>query len=113
MYGLIPYQSLQFLKKDDNFIAGYETSISIRDNDGTQLDRKTFQSTVQVDSYINTVNRSSSEVVMAEFLVKDQKYSIVGELIDEDTRTKGVVKKEVNLNGFCLLYTSPSPRDRG
>ena len=60
VYGLIPYQSLQFLKKDDNFIAGYETSISIRDSDGNQLDRKTFQSTVQVDSYINTVNRSSS-----------------------------------------------------
>ena len=100
VYGLIPYQSLQFLKKDDNFIAGYETSISIRDSDGNQLDRKTFQSTVQVDSYINTVNKSSSEVVMAEFLVKDQKYSIVGELIDEDTRTKGVVKKEVDLNGL-------------
>ena len=100
VYGLIPYQSLQFLKNDDRFIAGYETSISIRDDNGNQLDRKTFQSEVNVENYINTVNRSSREIVMAEFLVKDGKYSVVGELIDQDTRTKGVVKKEVDLNGL-------------
>ena len=100
VYGLIPYESLQFLKNDDRFTAGYETSISIRDDNGNQLDRKTFQSEVNVDSYIKTVNRSSREIVMAEFLVKDGKYSVVGELIDQDTRTKGVVKKEVDLNGL-------------
>ena len=100
VYGLIPYQSLQFLKNDDRFIAGYETSISIRDDNGNQLDRKTFQSEVNVENYINTVNRSSREIVMAEFLVKDGKYSVVGELIDQDTRTRGVVKKEVDLNGL-------------
>jgi len=100
VYGLIPYESLQFLKNDDRFTAGYETSISIRDDNGNQLDRKTFQSEVNVDSYIKTVNRSSREIVMAEFLVKDGKYSVVGELIDQDTRTRGVVKKEVDLNGL-------------
>tara|TARA_B110000438_G_scaffold275806_1_gene297045 strand:- start:2178 stop:3458 length:1281 start_codon:yes stop_codon:yes gene_type:complete len=99
-YGLIPYQSLQFVKSDDRFIAAYETSISIRDIDGNQIDRKTFQSEVIADSYINTVNRSSREVVMAEFLIKDKKYSVVGELIDQDTRTKGVVKKEIDLSGL-------------
>ncbi len=100
VYGLIPYQSLQFLKNNETFIAGYETSISIRDKDGNQLDRKTFQSEVKVDNYINTVDRSSREVVMADFLVKDQEYTIVGELIDQDTRTKGVVKKKIDLQGL-------------
>jgi len=100
VYGLIPYQSLQFLKNDEIFIAGYETSISIRDKDGNQLDRKTFQSEVKVDNYINTVDRSSREVVMADFSVKDQEYTVVGELIDQDTRTKGVVKKKIDLQGL-------------
>ena len=93
VYGLIPYQSLQFLKSNMSFVAGYETSISIRDKDGNQLDRKTFQSNVKVGDYISTVDRSSREVVMAEFLVKDQEYTIVGELIDQDTRIKGFQKK--------------------
>ena len=97
VYGLIPYQSLQFLKNNETFVAGYETSISIRDNDGNQLDRQSFQSEVKVDDYIRTVDRFSREVVMAEFLVKDQEYTVVGELIDQDTRTKGVIKKEINL----------------
>ena len=70
------------------------------DKDGNQLDRKTFQSNVKVGDYISTVDRSSREVVMAEFLVKDQEYTIVGELIDQDTRIKGVVKKEIDLNGL-------------
>ena len=100
VYGLIPYQSLQFLKNNEAFVAGYETSISIRDNDGNQLDRQTFQSEVKVDNYINTVDQFSREVVMAEFLVKDQEYTVVGELIDQDTRTKGVIKKEINLQGL-------------
>ena len=100
VFGLIPYQSLQFLKNNETFIAGYETSISIRDKDGNQLDRQTFQSEVKVDNYINTVDRSSREVVMADFLVKDQEYTIVGELIDQDTRTKGVVKKKIDLQGL-------------
>ena len=97
VYGLIPYQSLQFLKNNETFVAGYETSISIRDNDGNQLDRQSFQSEVKVDDYIRTVDRFSREVVMAEFLVKDQEYTVVGELIDQDTRTKGVIKKEINI----------------
>ena len=100
VYGMIPYQSLQFLKNNETFIAGYETSITIRDKEGNQLDRKTFQSEVKVDNYLSTVDRSFREVVMADFFVKDQEYTVVGELIDQDTRTKGIVKKTINLQGL-------------
>jgi len=46
VYGLIPYQALQFLKDGYGFSAGYEASLGIRDKDGNQIDRKTFQSMV-------------------------------------------------------------------
>ena len=100
VYGLIPYQSLQFLKDGDGFSAGYEASLGIRDKDGNQIDRKTFQSTVAVGDYVSTINRSSREVVMAEFIIKATEYTIVGELIDEDTRLKGIVREKIDMTGL-------------
>jgi len=100
VYGLIPYQSLQFLKNGYGFSAGYEASLGIRDKDGNQIDRKTFQSTVAVGDYVSTINRSSREVVMAEFIIKATEYTIVGELIDEDTRLKGIVREKIDMTGL-------------
>ena len=100
VYGLIPYQSLQFLKDGYGFSAGYEASLGIRDKDGNQIDRKTFQSTVAVGDYVSTINRSAREVVMAEFIIKATEYTIVGELIDEDTRLKGIVREKIDMTGL-------------
>ena len=100
VYGLIPYQSLQFLKDGNGFSAGYEASLSIRDKDENQIDRKTFKSTVAVGDYVSTINRSSREVIMTEFIIKDTEYTIVGELIDEDTRLKGIVRENIDMTGL-------------
>jgi len=100
VYGLIPYQSLQFLKDEGGYSAGYEASLGIRDKDGNQIDRKTFQSTVAVGDYVSTINRSAREVVMAEFIIKATEYTIVGELIDEDTRLKGIVREKIDMTGL-------------
>ena len=97
VYGLIPYQALQFIKDEDGFSAGYEASLGIRDKDGNQIDRKTFLATVAVGDYVNTINRSAREVVMAEFLLNAAEYTVVGELIDEDTRLKGIIREEINM----------------
>ena len=97
VYGLIPYQSLQFIKDEDGFSAGYEASLGIRDKDGNQIDRKTFLATVAVGEYVNTINRSARKVVMAEFLLNAAEYTVVGELIDEDTRLKGIIREEINM----------------
>jgi GWxTD domain-containing protein len=100
VYGLIPYQALQFLKDEGGFSAGYEASLVIRDKDGNQIDRKTFQSTVAVGDYVSTINRSAREVVMAEFIIKATEYTVVGELIDEDTRLKGIVREKFDMTGL-------------
>jgi GWxTD domain-containing protein len=100
VYGLIPYQSLQFLKDEGGYSAGYEASLGIRDKDGNQIDRKTFQSTVAVGDYVSTINRSAREVVMAEFIIKATEYTVVGELIDEDTRLKGIIREKIDLTGL-------------
>ncbi len=100
VYGLIPYQALQFLKDEGGFSAGYEASLVIRDKDGNQIDRKTFQSTVAVGDYVSTINRSAREVVMAEFIIKATEYTVVGELIDEDTRLKGIVREKIDMTGL-------------
>ena len=100
VYGLIPYQSLQFIKDEGGFSAGYEASLGIRDKDGNQIDRNIFQSTVSVGDYVSTINRSAREIVMAEFIVKATDYNVVGELIDADTRLKGIVREKIDMTGL-------------
>ena len=97
VYGLIPYQSLQFLKDEGGFTAAYEASLGIRDKDGNQINRKTIQGTVSVGDYVSTINRSAREVVMAEFFMKAEEYTVVGELIDEDTRLKGIIREKIDM----------------
>jgi len=100
VYGLIPYQSLQFIKDEGGFSAGYEASLGIRDKDGNQIDRNIFQSTVSVGDYVSTINRSAREIVMAEFIVKATEYTVVGELIDADTRLKAIVREKIDMTGL-------------
>ena len=50
--------------------------------------------------YVSTINRSAQEVVMAEFIIKATEYTIVGELIDEDTRLKGIVREKIDMTGL-------------
>ena len=37
---------------------------------------------------------------MAEFIIKATEYTIVGELIDEDTRLKGIVREKIDMTGL-------------
>jgi GWxTD domain-containing protein len=53
-----------------------------------------------VGDYVSTINRSAREVVMAEFIIKATEYTVVGELIDEDTRLKGIVREKFDMTGL-------------
>ena len=109
VYGLIPYQSLQFLKDEGGFSAGYEASLGIRDKDGNQINRKTIQGTVSVGDYVSTINRSAREVVMAEFFMKAEEYTVVGELIDEDTRLKGIIREKIDMTRLLQPFSIYPP----
>tara|TARA_B110000444_G_C18824814_1_gene589732 strand:+ start:594 stop:1832 length:1239 start_codon:yes stop_codon:yes gene_type:complete len=92
----IPYFSLQFVKIKNNFIASFESSIIFTDIDGVQIGKKSVLDSIKVDNYVETL--SNTKIVKYYFSknIILSKLSIIGELIDGDTRKRSM--KSVDLD---------------
>ena len=50
----IPFQSLQFIKKEKSFFASYDVSISLTNNKDKRIFRKMWSDSIITDDYIQT-----------------------------------------------------------
>ena len=103
----IPYWSLQFVKKDQYYIASYQASIDIRDKKRKDaIGYITWVDSIIVDNYLDSRSKIKNKKHFYECtVVIDKEYVALGELQDLDTRNKGVIKKVIN---FSKLGTKPS-----
>ena len=53
----IPFQSLQFIKKEKSFFSSYDVSISLRDKKGKRIFRKMWSDSVITNDYIQTQSK--------------------------------------------------------
>ena len=101
----IPFQSLQFVKKNNSFFASYDVSIVLKDNKGKRIFRKMWADSITTDDYIQTQSRYRSKKHFSNFKVGKNKYEIESELYDKDTRNKG--SKNIKID-FSKLKKNPS-----
>ena len=104
----IPFNSLQFVKKNSNFISSYSASIILRDSKRKQLYKKVWSDSIIVNDYIFTQSKLRTKKHYVNFNVAKGKYEITSELIDNDTRKKGSKKKNLN---FTKQKKTPSLMD--
>ena len=101
----IPFNSLQFIKRNSDFIASYSASVMINDNKKKQLLKKVWSDSVIVDEYIYTQSKLRTKKHYINFKIGKGKYEITSELYDNDTKKKGSKKKNLN---FTKLKKMPS-----
>ena len=53
----IPYNSLQFIKRNNGFYASYDASIILQDRDGKQIFRNMWSDSISTDDYMHTQSR--------------------------------------------------------
>jgi hypothetical protein len=53
----IPFNSIQFIKRKDKFLAFYDASVMLQDKDGKQLFRKTWSDSIVATDYVHTRSR--------------------------------------------------------
>ena len=94
----IPFSTLQFIKRNSVFIASYSASIMINDSKGKQLFKSVWSDSVIVDEYIHTQSKLRTRKHYVNFNVAKDKYVIISELYDNDTRKKGNKKKNLNFS---------------
>lgn len=104
---LIPSYALQFIKEKGGFESNFEARISLLDQNGHQIENKNISQTLTADDYLETINKSNWYFIEHDFLVKPGKYTIVSEVMDIDTRNRGVKERKIDLskyNGNFLLF---------
>ena len=91
----IPYRSVQFIKNGEAFLAKYQASLGIKNNDGDEGDYMVWTDSIRLNSYKDTRSALKNRKHYTTFRVKVNKgYSITGQLQDLDTRKTGTIKKK-------------------
>jgi len=94
----IPFQSLQFIKKEKSFFASYDVSISLTNNKNKRIFRKMWSDSIITNDYIKTQSKLRSKKHFTNFKVAKDKYLIESELYDKDTRKKGLKKVKIDFS---------------
>jgi len=106
----IPYYSLQFVKEGDSYSAYYQASLSIRDKKGKDIEHIIWSDSIQVDLYSDTRSMMKNKKHFTEFNVPiGNRYEVVGELQDLDTRKKGILRKNIDLRSLGKKPSLLSP----
>ena len=94
----IPFQSLQFIKKENSFFASYDVSISLRNEKGKRIFRKMWSDSIITKDYIQTQSKYRTKKHFVNLKVGKNKYVIDSELYDKDTRNKGSKKIKLDFS---------------
>ncbi|MBT4176798.1 MAG: hypothetical protein HOE02_00750, partial [Candidatus Marinimicrobia bacterium] len=92
----IPYRTIQFIKKDNTFLGSYEASLSLSEKKGGQINRKIWKENIIVDSYDQSKSYRRNIKHSIEFIVPKGEFVLKGELVDLDTRKKGIKTKKIS-----------------
>ena len=94
----IPFQSLQFIKKENSFFASYDVSISLRNKKGKRIFRKMWSDSIITNDYIQTQSKYRTKKHFVNLKVGKNEYVIDSELYDKDTRNKGSKKIKLDFS---------------
>ena len=95
----IPYSVLQFVKKENEYVAYYQAEIGAKNTNGVQIGNSVWRDSIIVDDYYDTKSWTLNRKHYSSFRVlKVGEYEIIGELQDFDTRKKGIKRKTLPFN---------------
>lgn len=102
----IPYHALQFVKKENSFLAHYQASLSIRHKKGKEIGNMIWTDSIEVNLYTDTRSAMKNKKHYTDFNVPiGDQFEVIAELQDLDTRKKGILSKKVD---FRSLEKTPS-----
>ncbi|MBT3179952.1 MAG: GWxTD domain-containing protein [Candidatus Marinimicrobia bacterium] len=106
----IPFYSLQFVKDGNEFVAVYKASIGIKGKKGKSLGHHIWTDSIRVTDYTHTKSKIKNRKHFFTFIIPTgEKYELIGELQDADTRKKGIQKKKINLEAYLSTPSLMTP----
>jgi len=105
----IPNYSLQFVKEGRNFIAEYDVSLSVVDQDDVEVATGSFSDKIIVKKFSETTSRVKSTILSSSFVVPLEDYIISVNIKDIDTKLTSKKIKKVNLEEFSETFQVYEP----
>jgi len=97
VYVQVPYQSLQFVRNRDGYIASYEESISIYDAENDLVTEKIAVERVRLESFAETVHPARHNMTQRFFRLAPGTYSVRVRIRDEETNKISSTQRTVNV----------------
>lgn len=97
LYVQVPYQSLQFVRNKDDYIASYEESISIYDAEDDLVTEKIAVERVRLGNFSETVNPARHNITQRFFRLAPGRYSVRVRIRDEETSKTSSIQRTVNV----------------
>jgi GWxTD domain-containing protein len=97
----IPYSSIQFIKKDDSFIGGYNVTLTFYDpNKKNILFERIWKEKITSNDFAETISKNHYNFSYRTFDLKPGKYTIRCILEDTDSRRAGTREYKVELKNL-------------
>ena len=96
----VPFDAIQFLKVDEDFVGRYEISIFILDEKGEKAASKIWTQELRTESYNETNSQELFDINEVQFTVLPREYSAIVSIMDLDTKKKNIRKEKLQLEKF-------------
>lgn len=110
LFTSVVYDNLQFLMKDDHFIAEYRISFTVLDSVGGFIAGDRVERVIETGDYYLTNSRKKFDWVESDFDLAPGKYKVLFELKDKDSRETELDEKEIVIPGLSkdnILISGP------
>ena len=106
----IPFKCLSFLKIEENYLASYQASISIKEKNGNEFGHMVWSDSIILSNYQETNSNIRNRKHFSSMKVPiNSTYEIIAELQDNDTRKKGIIKKKIDLRNYSKIPKLTKP----
>ncbi len=96
----VPFNTIQFIKKDSIFIGKYEISLMLLDEKEVNVISKIWTQTLKTGNFSETYSAEIFDVSKLNYKIAPSKYILTIGVLDLDTRKSTFRKKQIDLDDF-------------
>lgn len=100
VYVQIPYENLRFVASDSSFVATYEITIDVLDNDDADVFEKSWDEEVKVGNFGETQSKQAYSLTRRSFSLVAGKYSMHVRVQDSETRKESLKKAKLTIADY-------------
>ena len=98
----IPYDALQFVKKENQYVAKYEVTINFLTEENTSVSEKVWSEEVKLSSFIQTESKGAYSLTQRSLMIPPGIYKIRSQVRDEESKKVSTVVRRMIVGNYTM-----------